>query len=277
MKTKIPSALRVLSLIILCSVAFPLGAVAQSKPAPVVMLKLDDLVRSKPGSTLAVSDHWQRVVAFLESQKLKASYGILAISLEGDCPAYVDWLKKRVAAGSEIWLHGYYAFGGIPTALKVNGRTAEFVGGTAADQAVGINRSLKLVKEKVGVDIAAFGPHATPMDAATYEVLEGLPQIHAVWFYPPPAGTKTSKLVIQRLMNLESPIFVPNYEKVKADFEQKRATLPYVAVQGHPDTWDDAKFENFKKVVSYLRDQGCKFVTISDYVASQAGAGKPQP
>jgi len=253
-----------------------LSACAFGAPAaPVVMLKLDDLYRAKPGSPHPVSEHWQRVTDFLESQKLKANYGIFASSLEGECPQYVDWLKKRVASGQiEIWHHAYYGWGGLPKDLQVDGRTGEWMGGTAAAQAETFQKSFKLIKEKLGLDVAAFGPHATPTDGATFEALEGFPQIRAVWFANPPAGTKTSKLVIKRLMNLEQPIFFPNPGKVKADFEKQRATLPYVAIQGHPDQWDDARFEKFKQTVLYLKDQGCKFVTISEYLASQPGVKK---
>ena len=54
---------------------------------------------------------------------------------------------------------------------------------------------------------------------------------------------ETGKDAIQRLMELEKPVFNPNPDQFKENFE------------------------NFKKVVLDLRDQGCRFVTISDYLA----------
>jgi peptidoglycan/xylan/chitin deacetylase (PgdA/CDA1 family) len=92
-----------------------------------------------------------------------------------------------------------------------------------------------------------------------------------VWFYGPPKGLTTSKFLVQRLMELERPLFVPNAENVQKSFEMKRATLPYVAIQGHPNQWDDARFEAFKKAVLYLRDQGCRFVTPSEFLKEQSG------
>ncbi len=250
------------------AVQFAVSAEKDSAPAPVVMLKLDDLVRQK-GDNVTVSARWQKLVDFLEAEKIHASLGILADSLEGDCPAYCNWIKQRVASGCiEIWDHGYYSRG-IPDAMKVGTRKAENEGGTVEDQAAMFEKSIALVKEKLGVDMAAFGPHSTHLDGTTYEALKQFPQIKAVWFYDAPKGVKTDKVVIQRLMNLEVPLFVPNPDKVKEDFEKKRATLPYVAVQGHPNQWDDARFENFKKAVLYLRGQGCRFLTISEYLASQ--------
>jgi hypothetical protein len=242
--------------------------------APVVLLKLDDLVRQGKQPNSTVSARWQRTADFLETEKIKGSFGILVESLEGECPAYVTWVKQRIAAGwIEIWDHGYY--NRFPEELKVDDRTAENVGAPASDQAALFKKSLALTREKLGIDMVAFGPHSTAVDGATYEALEGILEIHMVWFYGPPKGQRTSKLVIQRLMELEKPLFVPNPDQLKENFEKKRATLPYVAIQGHPNQWDDERFENFKKAVIYLRDQGCRFVTPSEYLAMQAASPHP--
>ena len=257
---------------VLLGTGLPLHAAGNERAAPglIVMLKLDDLVRHGKRPRATVSPRWQRVTDFLEGEKIKASFGLLAESLEGDCPAYVQWIKQRAAGGwVEIWHHGYY-IRGLPEELKVKGRKAEYVGGTAADQAAMFNKSLTLAKQKLGLDLAAFGPHGTAVDAATYEALEGIPQIRLVWFYGPPKGVHTTKVVVQRLMELERPLFVPNPEALQDSFEKRKATLPYIAVQGHPNQWDDERFENFKKAVLYLRGQGCRFMTASEFLATPA-------
>jgi hypothetical protein len=237
------------------------------------MLKLDDLARHGQGPGAAVSPRWQRVTDFLEGEKIKAAFGMFGDSLEGDCPAYVAWLKARAAGGwIEFWHHGYYARG-LPEAQQVNGRKAEYLGGTAADQAALFTKSLALTKEKLGVEVKAFGPHSTAVDGTTFEALEGIPQIRLVWFYGPPQGVRTTKTVVRRLRELEKPLFVPNPEAVREAFEKKGRTLPYIAVQGHPNQWDDARFEDFKKAALYLRGQGCRFVTPTEFLASPA-AGK---
>ena len=249
--------------------AFSFVAIARAEPAPVVLLTLDDLVRHGKSADNTVSPRWQRVTDFLEGEKIKASYGLLAESLEGDCPNYCAWIGQRVTNGFiEIWHHGYYNKG-LPEELKTNGRTAEYMGGTVADQTASFRKGLDLAKQKLGLEIHAFGPHGTAIDGTTYEALAGLPEIRAVWFYAPPKGMKTQKVVIQRLMELEKPLFVPNPTQLRENFEKKRATLPYVAIQGHPNQWADARFEDFKKAVLYLREQGCEFLRISDYLARQ--------
>jgi hypothetical protein len=253
------------------------AAEASGASGPVVMLKLDDLARHGAGPQATVSPRWQRVTEFLEGEKIKASFGMFGDSLEGDCPAYTAWLKARVAGGwIELWHHGYYARG-LPEAQQVNGRKAEYLGGTAADQAAMFNKSLALAKEKLGVELAAFGPHSTPIDGTTYEALEGIPQIKLVWFYGPPAGVRTSKTVVRRLMELEKPLFVPNPDAVREAFEKKGRSLPYIALQGHPNQWDDGRFEDFRKAVLYLRDQGCRFVTPREFLASPAAGKADRP
>lgn len=236
-----------------------------------VMLKLDDLVRQGGQPQATVSPRWQRCTDFLEGEKLKGSYGILCDSLEGECPGYVAWLKALVGRGFiELWHHGYYARL-LPEQFKIRGRTAEYLGGTVEDQLGMFRKSFALVKEKVGVEMAAFGPHSTAIDGTTYGALEQFPQIKLVWYYGPPKGVTTSKLVVKRLMELEKPLFVPNAENVRTSYEQRKTALPYIALQGHPNQWDDARFESFKLAVLFLRDQGCRFITPSEFLADEAG------
>lgn len=234
-----------------------------------VVLKLDDLVKGGKPPTATVSPRFQRTTDFLEGEKIKYSYGLLCDSLEGDCPAYVNWIQEHVAKGYlEIWHHGYYARL-LPPEMKVNGRTAEYMGGTPEDQAAMFRKSLDLVKRKTGIEMMAFGPHSTAIDGTTYKALEGIPEIKMVFYYGPPKDVTTSKFVVKRLMELEKPLFVPNPENVQKTYEQKKDSVPYFVIQGHPNQWDDARFENFKKAVLYLRGQGCRFLTPSELLKEQ--------
>ncbi|QIF01530.1 hypothetical protein [Roseimicrobium sp. ORNL1] len=249
----------------------PAATESAKKPLAIV-LKLDDLVKGGKPPTASVSPRFQRTADFLEGEKLKYSYGILSDSLEGDCPAYVDWIKEHVAKGYlEIWHHGYYARL-LPPEMKVNGRTAEYMGGTPEEQAAMFRKSIDLVKQKTGIEMMAFGPHSTAIDGTTYKALDGIPEIKMVFYYGPPKGVTTSKFVVQRLMELEKPLFVPNPENVQKTYETKKDSVPYFVIQGHPNQWDDARFENFKKAVLYLRDQGCRFLTPSELLKEQTTA-----
>lgn len=245
--------------------SFACAADVEQPAGTIVMLKLDDLVRHGKGADATVSPRWQKCTDFLEGEKIKANYGILCESLEGDCPGYVKWLKDRVEKGYiELWDHGYY--GRYPADLKKDGRIGENQGAPLEEQVALFKKSLSLVKDKVGLDLPAFGPHSTHTDAATYEALEQFPQIKVVWFYGPPKGAKTNKVIIQRLANLEQPLFVPNPDAVRTSYEKLKGKGPYMALQGHPNAWDDARFEKFKEAVLYLKGEGCRFMTASEYL-----------
>jgi hypothetical protein len=102
---------RMLRLLLLLTILLPLTA-ADAKAAetktPLVMLKLDDLVRHGKQPESTVSPRWQKVTDFLRSEGVKANYGIICESLAGDCPGYVAWLKALVADKHvELWNHDH--------------------------------------------------------------------------------------------------------------------------------------------------------------------------
>ena len=66
--------------------------------------------------------------------------------------------------------------------------------------------------------------------------------------------------------NVESPLFVPNLEKLRKDL-QSDSRRPCLVLQGHPASWDDGRFREFGRIVDFLRAQGCEFMTPSGYAA----------
>lgn len=230
-----------------------------SKPAfaeaPMVMIKLDDLV--------GVTPKWQQVVDFLEKEDLKANFGIMGSALEKEDKELINWVKKLKASGRvEFWNHGYAGFG----------HRNEFSGTGFENQRKAMERTQELSKQRFGEAFAAFGPHSSPTDADTYRVLALHPEIKLVWFYGPPKGEKAegfNAYVVPRVINLENPIFHPNPEAVQKGFEKKGRNLEVIGLQGHPATWGDQEFEDFKKTLLYLKQQGCRFVTISEVLAAR--------
>jgi peptidoglycan/xylan/chitin deacetylase (PgdA/CDA1 family) len=253
--------------------AFDASAAEATPPAggvPIIMLKLDDLVHHTKDPKVAVSPKWQRTADFLAAEGVKANFGIITETLEGDCPAYVEWLKERHASGMlEFWNHGYY--GRFP-AKDPAAKQGEYLNRTVEEQAASLKKSQDLVKEKTGIVLRAFGPHAMPPDDNLHPALATVPEIVAVWFYGPAKGAKTEKVVIQRRAELEKPIFRPNFANLHDNWEKYKG-FDYLALQGHPNSWDDQGFEEFKKVVKFFKEQGCRFMTISEYLATR-GAGK---
>lgn len=258
-----------LRLLLLAALSFSL--VAGEATGPLVMLKLDDLVRHGKNAESTVSPRWQKVTDFLRAEGVKANYGIICESLEGDCPGYVTWLKQLTADKQiELWNHGWY--GRFPKEQTTATRLGEFLGANADEQRALLERSLKLVQDKTGIAMIAYGPHASPLvgpdAAAAYAALALVPQYRLVFYYAPPADTTTDMIVVPRLMELEKPLFVPNADNIRTSFETKGKNLPLITLQGHPNQWDDPRFEQFAIAVRYLKEQGCRFVTVSDYLAT---------
>jgi peptidoglycan/xylan/chitin deacetylase (PgdA/CDA1 family) len=237
------------------------AAQAEDAPAkPVIILKLDDITRNGASGQNPISPRWQRCVDFLEKEQVKASLGIIGNSLEGDAPAYFKWIKDLAVKGAfEFWNHCY------------EDGADKFKGTPMEDQKAALEKTQNLAKEKLGLTLRAFGVHWSATDVATEAALAAIPDIKIVFFSP--ENPKGKQVCLKRTINLEQPTFVPNFEKVKDAFEKWGNKLPYIALQGHPNQWDDKRLEDFTKVVKYLKEQGCQFMTASEYVANQSQGG----
>ena len=236
--------------------------------ANIVMLKLDDVTNDPTGKQAAgVPVKWQKVTDFLESNKIPASYGVIGGSLEADNPVYFTWLRKRVEIGDiELWNHGYLmAF----TPNKESGELGEFNGRSPDKQAQSISQTQLLGEKRVGVTFHGFGPHASPVDQNTYPQLDAFPEIQYVWFYKPTDLGNHKPYVFQRVANLENPIFHPNFESFLSDYYKRPQSLGYIAIQGHPNMWDDKGYDDFLRIVRFLQDQGASFCRPSDVLHTQ--------
>jgi hypothetical protein len=217
---------------------------------PVIILKLDDVVR--------VTGKWNKCVEFLKEEKVKASLGIIGYSMAGNDQKLFDWIKAQNNTGMfEFWNHGYHNRSG-------KDKKGEFESDSAEEQRTALLNTQKLVKEKTGISLAVFGPHWSGTTAATVEALKGVPEIKSVFYYT--GGAKRDWFIYQRFTNMEIPTFKPNFALVKKNFEGGEYKRPYLCLQGHPNSWTDDSFENFKQIVKYFKEQGCEFMTASEYV-----------
>lgn len=233
----------------------------------VIILKLDDLVAESSGNSIGVSRKWERVTAFLESNHISASFGIIGESLETENNAYFAWLKERNASGLiEFWNHGYH--NGFK-ADKDRGEVGEFNGTSAEAQAQSIQKTQQLAKQRFKVVLRGFGPHSSAVDANTFTQLDRFPEIRYVWFYKPTDTNPHRAIVIKRVAELEAPIFHPNFEAFLKTFANRDRSVGYVTLQGHPNEWDDAGFESFTRVVQWLQKQGAAFCLPSDILSER--------
>ncbi len=233
----------------------------RNTPAPqIIILKLDDITTNNAAPGQPVSPRWQRVIHFLEESKLKASCGIIGYSLEADNEIYFQWIKDLHAKGNiEFWNHGYRN-------RQASDKTGEFEG-SLEQQVKALRDTQRLAKQKLGITLTVFGPHWSPTNDQTGPALDAIPEIKA-WFYGTPGAS--SKLAFERVLVLENPTFVPDFERFKELYEQHATQKECLALQGHPNAWDDQRWAGFVKIIEFLQSRGCVFMTPSEYVARQA-------
>ena len=224
----------------------------------VIILKLDDMCTHGAKNGAVVSPRWLKIIAFLEERKMKASIGIHGFSLEGDNQKYFDYLKELNKKGFEFWNHGY------KNRTKDDAK-GEFEVDSVEDQKASLEKVQKLAKEKLGFELKAFGPHWSGTNESTDKALEAIPEIKYVFFYGPKDKKASSKIILERNVNLENPTFVPDYDKFKGIYEKSGKGKEYIAMQGHPNQWDEKRFAGFEKIIDYLAAKGCVFMTVSEY------------
>lgn len=231
-----------------------------------VILKLDDVTNGTP--------QWRKTLDYLKSKNIKSSAGIICNSLESGKQAYYDWLKEVQQTGMvEFWLHGY-----DHKQWKEDGKDVwEFSGPSFEQQKEHIAKSQQLAKQILGAPFAAFGAPFNKTDAATVQALAADPDIKVVLYGDlRNAADLPNDLILDRTeMNIEAPLFVPNAQKVKHDYEAMVGTRDCFVIQGHPNQWTDERFAEFQKLVEYLQSQGVVFTTPSEYLKTrQPGALK---
>jgi peptidoglycan/xylan/chitin deacetylase (PgdA/CDA1 family) len=97
-----------------------------------------------------------------------------------------------------------------------------------------------------------------------------------IWLYPQPLDEPGKKLesegkvvILDRVwaVNLESKPGLPDYQRL-VDGYAKNPDRKYFVLQGHPAKWDGQRWDEFVKIVQFLKAHDCPFMTPSEYVAS---------
>ena len=246
---------------LLLSLSARLAAADGSSPAKaqVILLKLDDVTARGAAGGRPVSPRWERVIDFIETNHLKAGCGIIGSSLERENPAYFKWIKHWDQKGTiEFWNHGYLD-------RTSTNQPGEFEQGSAAEQKVALAKTQQLAKEKLGLTLRAFGEHYSRVTEETEKALNDLPD-NQIWLYGPRNSKFYKKLSLVRVMGLENPTFVPDFEKFKATYERVGAAQPVLVLQGHPNHWTDERWAGFVKIIEFLKAKGCVFMKPSEYL-----------
>ena len=103
-----------------------------------------------------------------------------------------------------------------------------------------------------------FGAPGNAIDNNTITALDSFDEIK-VWFY---GLDGSNKLVLERTSDMEYPAGKPDYISFLESYD---STKEYLVFQIHPNMWDENQFEEFKKIISYLKEQKITFVLPYEY------------
>ncbi len=236
--------------------------ISKDSKKPFVILKLDDLWCKDN----EVHAGWKMVVEFLNAQEVKGTIGLIGDSLEKDNFAYFDWIKERNQEGYEIWNHGF-----CHCRVKEEGvEISEFRGKNFEEQSSSITKTQRLAKEKLGITLHTFGAPYNSTDEQTTKVIEQISDLK-IWMYKE-TRSPTNKFLLHRIkeVNIEYPVHQPDFEKFKIGYE-KYKNESILIIQGHPRSWveDINRFNNFKKIILFLKKEGVTFITPYEYYLIQ--------
>lgn len=238
---------------------FLLVIITSSMPAQnqkIVILKLDDVTDG--GKNEVVSTRWQRVADYLEKNKIKASFGIIGYSLVKDNPRYFKWITDIADRGYiEFWNHGFY-----------NRTKADTIGefeGSYRQQLRALQLTDSLAKAKLKLNINVWGVHWSKTNEDTDKALAQMPQIQMT-FGNPRNPIHYKGYVMPNNLDMEYPVHNPNFETFIEAYKGKWKDLEFFYLQGHPNSWDDMRWNNFVKIVEFLKSENVRFVTPSEFL-----------
>ncbi|MEO0472143.1 MAG: DUF2334 domain-containing protein [Bacteroidota bacterium] len=246
-------------IIVSCNLSCQSAKVADTvSTTPNIILKLDDLWFEDG----LVHPGWVQVFDFLNRENVTATIGLVCNSLEEGDSSYFNWIKARQAEGHEIWHHGY-----CHCKPQVEGEEKREFRGTNADyQAQHLMQAQDLAREKLNLDLRTFGAPYNSTDVYTAQALDQIPEIK-VWLYKE-TDAPSKKYVMDRIpdVNIEYPVHIPDFTQFKAGYE-KHQSAEVLVIQGHPRSWveDPSRFEEFKRIVLYLKAEKVHFTTPYGY------------
>lgn len=226
-----------------------------------VLLKLDDVHYGE--GTDAVPPRWVRLLDYLKREGLRANFGIIGYSLAADRPDYIKWLKETAAIdGIEFWNHGYHNRMGLD-------EPGEFEGDYDSQyRALHLTDSLAIAN--AGITLHAWGPHWTDCNAATDRALATVPSLDMIFgHHTLPVLTYYKGKVLQPGLQMEYPYHNPVYADFLVNYLGRWRNDEVFYLQGHPNSWDDARWHEFEQIIDRLRADGVEFINISQFVEMQ--------
>lgn len=217
-----------------------------SSPKPVIILKFDDLTAKNVAG-------FQRVFDILMEEKIDGGFGIIGNSLDGSgaTQEYYDKIKQWHDAGVEIWHHGY------------SHTEPEYHGSDFDTQYESFNKTVTLLEEKCGITVTCFGSPYNNSDETTIKMInEKFPQITTI-LLAADKNNEANAAVLPVRSNIEPKTGVVSYDGFVSEYAKNKRS-PYMVLQGHPAGWTENDISEFRKVIAFLKEKGCTFMTPTE-------------
>lgn len=223
-----------------------------------ILLKLDDSeARSGVCEATLTMD-------YLAENKIKSGFGVVAN--RQDTTAYGIWepyLNARNDNGDmlfEIWHHGWGHYKDMPLG------TWEFSGTTYKVQKQYFEDANNEILDLFHVQMHGFGAPFNQTDNTTNQVLAENTNYKTFIFPKIAPHDSTGIKVMQNRVNFENGTGIPDYDYFVTNYNAAKANYTdFMVLQGHPNVWDEAKVEEFSKVIDFLIAEGCEFIKPSEY------------
>lgn len=226
-----------------------------SLASPKIIIKLDDL------SALNGACSGKSVMDYLIWKEVKFSYGVIANRLDNtSLKTLSPYLNAKDSNGDllfEVWNHGLE-------------HTCNEFSGSYINQKNHFDQATQLVKKYLGIQMHSFGSPCNTNNDITNQVVSEDQNYNVFMLCNIIPNSSKGFLALSwprvefenGTGNPECDFFVKNYNTTI------RYSPKYMILQGHPNNWTTAQFEQFKLIIDFLIAQGCEFVLPYDYYNS---------
>jgi peptidoglycan/xylan/chitin deacetylase (PgdA/CDA1 family) len=228
---------------------------AKELPMKIAIIKADDVKN--------VNANWTKFFDISRDKGIKVSAGIICNSLQGDNPLYAEWLNHWQNSGLvEFWNHGWDHKRWGNDKKK---QTKEFSGSGYDHQKKHFEDAQSAMERVLGKAPVAFGAPYNAMDSNTARVLKENKDLLAVFCYP--NRQIGGKIPMPMVLKGEGDgTGKPNFEKFKAAYDAKPG-VNMTAIQFHPGNFGKKQFDEYIKIIDFLKAEDWTFMLPSEYVS----------
>lgn len=219
-----------------------------------IVIKADDLIK--------YDKNVKRFNNIIKKENIKANWGIVANSLENADEDYIDFIKNSDKDRFGFFNHGYTHSMKVTPQDKI---VCEFGGKTMQEQLRYLKDAQKLVKDKTGLALNAFGAPCNQINLETKKALEQIDDIK-IWYFGMDAK---DKIILKRYSEIEISVGKPSYQyfikktaKYLLDENSNKALV--ITYQIHPNSWNTKDRREFRKIVKFLKNSGASFILQDD-------------